>query len=329
MMKAVLCCCFGLTIALTGLSAQSVGYFYPEQMVVTSNALNLREQPDMNGKKLATLNRGSVVEYVEAYHDNEYVQADTLDPNSPYGAWLKVRSGKLTGYAFSPYLTGTYVLEYENSYIENLPPMQWYAVYARDSFADELRKIVPRIEEQYDEMYGQKMKVLKTNQKEASKFIIGVLAPMTTGYCGGLGSLDIDMTYMTTFLGPGSQIGIYPGNDLNDTLMKPSYGLAATGCARLVDNTVQVDNYKLTLLDYSTEKVYQQDLTAWVKTAAPEIAPSVQVLWFGDLDRDNKPDAIIQDCPYEVGCRASLFLSSKAKTGERLHKVTEHFWPGD
>ncbi len=286
MMKVVLTCCLGLYLGLSQLAAQPAGYFYPEQLVVTSSALNLRDQPDMNGKKLATLPRGTVVQYLEAYHENEYVQADTLDPNSPYGVWLKIRSGNSTGYAFSPYLTGTIVLEYENAYVENLPPMQWYGVYARDSFADELRKIVPRVEEEFNEMYGQKMKVLKTNQKEASKFIIGVLSPMTTGYCGGLGSLDMD-------------------------------------------NYVQVDNYKLLLLDYSTEAVVQQDLTAWVKTASPEISPNVQVLWFGDVDRDNKPDAIIQDCPYEIGCRASLFLSSKAKAGERLHKVAEHFWPGD
>lgn len=328
MVKAMLF--FGLYfLSLTDLSAQSGGYFYPEQMLVTSNALNMRDVPDINGKKIATLTRGTVVEYIEAYRDNEYVQADTLNPNSPYGAWLKVRSGNQTGYAFSTYLSGTYVLEYENDFVESLPPMQWYAVYARDSFADELRRITPRIEDEYNEMYGQKMKVLKTNQKEVSKFIIGVLSPLTTGYCGGLGSLDMNMTYMTTFLGPGSQMGIYPGNDLNDTLIKPSYGLAATGCARLVDNNVLVDNYKLTLLDYTNEMVYQQDLTPWVKPALAEISPNVQLLWFGDVDHDNKPDAIIQDCPYEIGCRASLFLSSKAKRGERLHKVAEHFWPGD
>ncbi len=329
MMKAVFTACFALFLGLAQLAAQPAGYFYPEQLVVSSNALNLRDMPDMNGKKLTTLNRGTVVQYLEAYHDNEYVQADTLDPNSPYGAWLKIRSGNFTGYAFSPYLAGTTVLEYENGYVENLPPMQWYGVYARDSFADELRKIVPRVEEEYNEMYGQKMKVLKTNQKDVSKFIIGVISPMTTGYCGGLGSLDMDMAYMTTYMGPGNQLGIYPGNDVNDTLIKPSYGLAATGCARLADNYVQVDNYKLLLLDYTTENVYQQDLTPWVKPASPEISPSVQVLWFGDLDRDNKPDAIIQDCPFEVGCRASLFLSSKAKGSERLRKVAEHFWPGD
>ncbi|MEO6038852.1 MAG: SH3 domain-containing protein [Saprospiraceae bacterium] len=329
MMKAIISFGLGLCLGLTNLPAQSAGYFYPEQMVVQANALNLRDMPDMNGKKLATLNRGTVVQYLEAYHDNEYVQADTLNPNSPYGAWLKIRSGNQTGYAFSTYLTGTYVLEYENDFVESLPPMQWYGVYARDSFADELRRIVPRVEEQYNEMYGQKMKVLKTNQKETSKFIIGLLTPLTTGYCGGLGSLDMDMTYMTTFLGPGSQMGIFPGNDLKDTLIKPSYGLVATGCARLVDNYLQVNDYRLQLLDYSTEQVFRQDLTPWVKPAAPEITPNVQLLWFGDLDHDNKPDAIIQDCPYEVGCRSSLFLSSKAGPGERIHKVAEHFWPGD
>ncbi len=60
-----------------------------------------------------------------------------------------------------------------------------------------------------------------------------------------------------------------------------------------------------------------------------DISPMVDVLWFGDIDHDNKSDMILQDCPYEVGCRASLFLSSKAHKGELLRKVSEHFWPGD
>lgn len=329
MMKAIFSCCLSIVLALTNLPAQTAGYFYPEEMVVTSSALNVRDIPDINGKKIATLPRGTVVKYLEAYKDNEYVQADTLDPNSAYGAWLKIRSGNLTGYAFSPYLTGTYVLEYEDNIVENIPPMQWYAMYARDSFADELRRIVPRLEEQYNELYGQKVKVLKTNQKDVSKFIIGVLSPLTPGYSGSLGSLDMDVAYMTTFLGPGSQLAIYPGNDNNDTLIKPTYGLAATGCARFNDTYVEISDYKLTLLDYAVEPMFRQDLTPWVKPALPEISSNVQLLWFGDVDRDNKPDAIIQDCPYEAGCRASLFLSSKARPGERLRKVAEHFWPGE
>ena len=38
---------------------------------------------------------------------------------------------------------------------------------------------------------------------------------------------------------------------------------------------------------------------------------------------DGKPDALLDDCPYEMGCRDALFLSSKAKPGEYLRKVCE------
>jgi hypothetical protein len=92
---------------------------------------------------------------------------------------------------------------------------------------------------------------------------------------------------------------------------------------------VRITDYKLTLLDYANEPILTQDLTDWVRTEIPEVNPTVDLLWFGDLDRDNKPDAIIQDCPYEVGCRASLFLSSKARSGEYLRKTCEFYWPGD
>lgn len=202
-------------------------------------------------------------------------------------------------------------------------------MYARDSFADEIRKVSVRQVEELNEMFGAKVSVLKTNQTDASKFLIASVLPLQVGYCGSLGVFSLNDFFGTRSLGPGGQFAIYPGNDLNDTIIKASYGLAATGCAAFEGSYVQVRDYKLTLLDFATEPASQQDLTTWVKTENEELSPTVDVLWFGDLDHDNKPDMILQDCPYEVGCRASLFLSSKARKGEYLRKVSEHFWPGD
>lgn len=320
------------TLLAFQLSAQNSVAFFPEELVVTANALNLREAPDANSKKVASLPQGSLLQFVEAWNNGQYTQADTTDENAPYGRWLKVRNKNNTGWVFDLYVSGTTELFYENSPqfdMKGIPPLYWYGVYARDSFADELRKVQVRLADEPNEFYGGNVKLLKTNQKDPSKFLIASHAPLTTGYCGPLGVFDPNSMFFSKSLGPGSQLSIYPGNDMNDTIVKPTFGLAATGCARLENNFVQITDYQLILMDYATEPISTQNLTDWVRTEIPEVNPSVDLLWFGDLDHDNKPDAIIQDCPYEVGCRASLFLSSKAKAGEYLRKACEFYWPGD
>lgn len=314
------------------IGAQNSAAFFPEEMVVTANALNLREYPDANSRKLASLPQGTLLQFVEAWNNGQYTSADTTDENAPYGRWLKVRSKNLTGWVFDLYVSSTIELFYENSPQYDgraISPLYWYGVYARDSFSDELRKVQVRHVEEQHEFYGGTIKLLKTNQKDPSKFLVASHAPLSTGYCGPLGIFDPNQMFFSKSLGPGSQLPIYPGNDMTDTLVKPTYGLAATGCARFEDNFVRISDYELTLLDYATEPIQTQNLTVWVRPEIPEVNPTVDLLWFGDLDRDNKPDAIIQDCPYEVGCRASLFLSSKAKPGEYLRKACEFYWPGE
>ena len=78
----------------------------------------------------------------------------------------------------------------------------------------------------------------------------------------------------------------------HDTLIKPSYLLVATGCATLTSEeyvNVKVNDYKLTLLDYSSEPPGRQDLTPWVQPAMEEFNPTVRLSWYGDIDMDGKP----------------------------------------
>lgn len=321
-----------ITFLAFHISAQNPAAFFPEELVVTANSLNLREGPDANSRKVASLAQGTLLQFLESFNNGQYTQSDSTDENAPYGRWLKVRNKNNTGWVFDVYVSGTVELFFENSPQfdrQSISPLFWYGVYARDSFSDELRKVQVRLAEEPNEFYGGMIKLLKTNQKDPSKFLIATHTPLPTGYCGPLGVFDPNQMYFSKSLGPGSQLSIYPGNDLNDTIVKPTYGLAATGCASFENNFVRITDYKLTLLDYATEPMVMQDLSSWVSPELPEVNPAVDLLWFGDLDRDNKPDAIIQDCPFEIGCRASLFLSSKAKPGEYLRKACEFYWPGE
>lgn len=303
-------------------------------MVVTASTLIMREAPDQNSKKITGIPRGSVVHYLEAYNHGEFVQLDTS--LAQYAPWLKVQFKDKTGYVYGAFLSGTYFLAYEDDVIDEVPPLQWYGVYARDSFSDEIRKIDLRVTEEFSELYGSKVKTLKTNQKQTSKFLIGTIVPLKTGYAGPLGMYHIGDMYTANVLNPGAMVSIYPGQDGIDTTGLettgapiPTYLLAATGCAKFDNDFVSVSDYRLFLIDYEFQPSHRQDLSPWVQTETPEVSPNVSLLWYGDLDMDNKPDLIIQDCPYEAGCRTSLFLSSKAKPGEYLHKVAEHFWPGE
>jgi uncharacterized protein YgiM (DUF1202 family) len=210
------------------LSAQNAVAFFPDELVVTANSLNLRAKPDVNSQKVVSLPQGTLLQFLDSWNNGQFTQADTTDENAPYGRWLKVRNKNNMGWVFDAYVSSTTQLYYENSPqfdMQSISPLFWYGVYARDSFADEIRKVQVRLAEEPNEFYGGTIKILKTNQLDPSKFLIASHTPLSTGYCGPLGVFDPNQMFFSKSLGPGSQLSIYPGNDLNDTIMKPTYDL--------------------------------------------------------------------------------------------------------
>jgi len=314
---AVSLCVFALATA----NAQMA--FFPEELVVTATSLHLRDIPDKSGKVLEKLSKNTTLSLVEVVNDGHYVEVDGVS-----GFWLKVKSKTKTGYVFSPYVSGTYFVCMDGDILSDpLPPLLWYGVYVRDSFADELRKIEVRLEREYNEVFMEEVDVLHTDQPDTAKFIVGAAFPLKPGYVGNLGLFGPEMAYYTSQLAPGTMLPIHPGMDENDTTEKSTYYFAATGCASFSEyNYVQVTDYRLFVQEMQPETTARrQDLTGWVQPE-PGLNPSVILLWYGDLDGDNKPDAILEDAPYEIGARISLFLSSKARPGMLLHKVCDYFY---
>jgi hypothetical protein len=305
------------------LAAQNA--FFPPEVVVTASALKLREQANLQSKVLETLPRGTVMQVTGIHNDGEVVEVDSM-----YAPWYKVRHNGKVGFVFGGFVTETIGLYYENDIANQptLPQLNWYGVYMRDSFSDEIRKIEVRYEEEYSEMVDGMIQVLKTNQREESKFIIGTTYKLPLGYVGPLGITDSPGWFFEGGLAPGAMQPISVGQEPGDETIGETYFLAATGCAALKDNFVQVTGYQLQVLEINDTNSRMQNLTPWF-LAEIGINPQVQLTWYGDLDQDKKPDAVIHDCPFEMGCRASLFLSSKAQSGEMLRKVCEHFWYGD
>lgn len=313
-----------LLLSVTVMTAQT-GYF-PEKMIVTASVLKLRSAADVSKSNvIETLPRGTVLE-VKGLHN----KGEVVEVADKYAPWYQVvsPSGKM-GYAFGAFLTGTYSLHFEDEMMDGeLPPVLWYGVYRRDSFSDEVRKIEVSVKREYSEMYGEDVALLKTNQKDTSKFIIGSVEMMKEGYAGPLGITDSPGWFFEGGLMPGSMLPISSGQVPGDTLYGDTYFLAATGCATLKDNYMQISNFKMEVFEMLPDASRNQDMTEWF-VCEPGLNPSVQLLWYGDIDQDRLPDAVIHDCPLEMGCRTSLFLSSKAKKGALLQKVCEHFWDGD
>lgn len=297
--------------------------FFPEDLVVTATALNLRDAPDQSGKVLEKLGKGAALSLIEVANGGMYIEIEGVP-----GIWLKVKSKNKIGYVFSAYVSGTYFICMDGDILSDpLPPLLWYAVYVRDSFADELRKIEVRVEREYNEVFMEEVDVLHTDQPDTAKFIVGSAFPLKPGYVGNLGLFGPDMAYYSSQLAPGTMLPIHPGIDEGDTTEKNTYYFAATGCASFGNSDyVQVTDYRLFVQDMQPGMtVRRQDITGWVQPE-PGLNPSVTLLWYGDLDGDNKPDAILEDAPYEVGARISLFLSSKAQPGMLLHKMCEYFY---
>ncbi len=316
---------FWAACLLPSFAAAQINYF-PEELVVNASVLNLRDKPDLTGKVVEKLPRGATLTLLEAVNEGQFVEID-----SQSGAWLKVQYKNKTGYVFSAHVVGAYNLYQEGDiFLESLPGLNWYGVYVRDSFADEVRKIEVRLEEEYNEFFEDKVKALKTNQKDTSKFILGTAAPLQPGFAGSLGLFDPNSIYLNNELTPGIMLPIFPGQEPDDTTITPTYYLAAVGCAQFEGSDfVQVSGYRLYAMEMQPDgPSNKQDITGWVQ---PEegLNPSVRLIWYGDLDHDRKADAILQDSPYEAGARISLFLSSKARPGEYLHKVCEYFYPMD
>jgi hypothetical protein len=300
--------------------------FFPEELIVTAKSLNLRDQPDKSGKVLEKLPNGTALSLVEVANGGQYVEVDSLS-----GLWLKVKSKTKTGYVFSPYVSGTYFLCMDRDIMQDsLPLLQWYGIYVRDSFSDELRKIEVRLEREFNEFFMEEVDVLYTDQPDTAKFIVGSAYPLQPGYAGNLGLFGPDLTYYTSQLSPGAMLPIHPGMEEGDETEKSTFYLAATGCANFGEyDYVHVTDYRLFTMEIMPGTTsLRQDMTGWVQPAEG-LNPSVSLIWYGDLDGDSKPDAILEDAPYEIGARISLFLSSKAKPGMLLHKVCEYFFAID
>jgi hypothetical protein len=114
---------------------------------------------------------------------------------------------------------------------------------------------------------------------------------------------------------------LWPGETVNIKTNTGTYTLRATG--RVTSKTEEwqeVENYKLYL-----EGNVKGKKTTQLIVAIPRFDDYItRILWCGDLDQDGKPDFII-DSSYHYNMESlSLFLSSKATSGQLLRYIGTH-----
>jgi hypothetical protein len=51
------------------LSAQNAVAFFPDELVVTANSLNLRAKPDVNSQKVVSLPQGTLLQFLDSWNN--------------------------------------------------------------------------------------------------------------------------------------------------------------------------------------------------------------------------------------------------------------------
>ena len=116
---------------------------------------------------------------------------------------------------------------------------------------------------------------------------------------------------------------IYPGEEIEiRDFGEGRYCLFGLGNVTQKGGTfgTKVENYSINIHENKEQRVEQRILELHEGLLNNEQTPSIR--WVGDIDRDGKPDILLDACPYP-GSLLMLFLSSEAEEGEIVHKVAE------
>ncbi len=119
---------------------------------------------------------------------------------------------------------------------------------------------------------------------------------------------------------------LYPGEKMNLTLDSGReavhFEVRAIGTAIIPEGspTIGFHNYALILIENALKNTRRQTL---VSVAELNIFEKPEILWAGDLDRDGKPDIILDRTKGESQADIALFLSSAASDGELVGLVAD------
>jgi hypothetical protein len=113
------------------------------------------------------------------------------------------------------------------------------------------------------------------------------------------------------------QTWLHPGDRRDIRTGAGAYRLAAAG----TDAAGNVYDYVLRLIDLRSG--HSQLIFSYAPPVAVprEPRPMPSLLWMGDLDRDGRPDLVLEDSMSEIEAHYVLYLSSAARVQELVHPV--------
>lgn len=294
----------------TVLSAQSPKY--KDDMVVWATEVNLRETPSLDARVLARITNG---ELVRTYNPEGTVHY--LDQiNGINGTWVQVEYKGLAGYVFSTYIGPGFQHFYEDAHITYFPTVKnWYGIYYDSISGKEfIRKVVVKAVKTIYEGDPKEHLVLQTNQAAKSLFLIATNTDMPDRE---IGLFTKHVQHNNKDLRPGDSRTIFCKLNRN-TVTGTYYTIFATGIYALVNNSVGLSDYVVWLADRnfdSTQPGILQNLSKELN-----LEGICEMLYFGDIDNDEKPDILLRQCGNS--CREILFLSSLTREGEILRPVS-------
>lgn len=295
---------------------------WPEQLEVAASSLKLRDAPNLQSKVLATIPQGAWVKNRSRQFEDR-LQWEEIDEMGAY--WLPVQYQGQNGYVFGAYVNAPFQLFYEKTAVDYVPKVNhWYAVYSTPK-GDELREVKVHTTLDSNEVLEELQRTLRTDNPEESKFILATNRELKTGLIGDFFNQNSETTPENA-----SDFALTPGTSLLLTRSRPwndnkIYTFFGTGNFELSQEGLVQKNYKIWATQRTESRLgfdLQQDLALFL---GPSVA-FCTLNWYGDLDGDGKPDALISRCTEDAGCTDVLFLSSEAKSGELLHPVAAYFW---
>ena len=186
--------------------------------------------------------------------------------------------------------------------------MHWYGIY-RTNHVDSLVEVRLLPVKTWQEA-NMTWSTIATNRSKTSQalFIIGSKKALKNKVVSRYEMFKTQMLY------PGISYAAYvldeSGNIRTDKV------LTATGNVKDVMQFPLIENYKLKISDYPSYK-NPQELNEYFELNSE--SGTFQILWFGDLDADLKPDLILQS--NSNTSETILLLSSEAKGAKHVEKV--------
>ncbi|KAA3622894.1 MAG: SH3 domain-containing protein [Bacteroidetes bacterium] len=324
--------CFLIIVMLFGnmLFANTVDYSQPnpnQNVVISTNGLNLRAQPNLHSKKLIAVPYGEEVEIIDTvFYGQETIGTHTFFyggnqaiTNVPItGHWVKVSYSGMEGYMFNSFLGAKNTLlerpTQTSDYTIVLPEMQecsnvvnynpdwhWYGLYNLDG-----KPALKKVELSFFITYYDNGAWLctSTDDNKNLKLVIGSKMPMNAGMLNGA---------MYTYSEDNNSFFNWSeaGNFINDPLLQ--------------ENGLEIRDSFEEGTWMETDLVYTHGRLEQILNSEEEFPSGI--LCRADLDGDRKDDYLLYFG--EFYAELKLFLSSTADkgNGELLHYETSFYFP--